>query len=474
MKKGYLAFDFGASSGRLVLGVLNIDNKLELEEVHRFPNEPVEANGTMYWDFLRLFHEMKQGLKKAAAIKDVEIQAIGIDTWGVDGIWLDKNDKLIGSPIHYRDSRTSTIMDEFYTKITDEKLYELTGIQRASFNTVYQLYYDKNKNDIIKEHGKTWLFMPDLFGFLLTGNKYNEYSIASTGALIDPRTKRYNEEVFERLGLPVECMQKLVMPGTVVGTLTSELQEETGLGNVSVVAVGSHDTASAVAATPLQSEEEIYLVCGTWCLMGMELQQPCITPETKEYNLTNEGGIEGSIRLLKNINGLWFLQQLKKVWNEQGKNIDFPDMIAEVKKCDHTYQIDAADERFMAPKNMEKEIIKNCEEKYGVTLDGIGAVAKAAYNGLGELYKSTTEAFEKLTGEEVQTIRMIGGGIKDQYLCQTVADVTGKKVVTGPIEASAIGNIMMQMKAMSDVESIVEGRNIIRESFESKEYNKNI
>ncbi|MGL6174378.1 MAG: rhamnulokinase, partial [Cellulosilyticaceae bacterium] len=329
MKKGYLAFDFGASSGRLVLGVLN-QNQLELEEVHRFPNEPVEANGTMYWDFLRLFHEMKQGLKKAAARKDIEIQAIGIDTWGVDGAWLDQDDQLIGNPIHYRDSRTSRIMDEFYTKITDEKLYELTGIQKTSFNTVYQLYYDKHKNEVIKQQGKTWLFMPDLFGFLLTGHKYNEYSVASTGALINPETKTYHEEVFNTLDLPIECMQKIVMPGTIVGKLTPAIQEETGLGEVAVVAVGSHDTASAVAATPLEHENEIYLVCGTWCLMGMELKEACITPETKAYNLTNEGGIEGTTRLLKNINGLWFLQQLKKVWNEQGKDIDFPDMIAEV------------------------------------------------------------------------------------------------------------------------------------------------
>ncbi|MEG1830117.1 MAG: rhamnulokinase family protein [Cellulosilyticaceae bacterium] len=472
MKKGYLAFDFGASSGRLVLGMMS-NGKLELQEVHRFPNEPVYANGTMYWDFLRLFHEMKQGLKKAATLKDVEIQAIGIDTWGVDGIWLDEKDQLIGSPIHYRDDRTSKIMDEFYTKITDEKLYELTGIQKTSFNTIYQLYYDKTKNEIIKNHGKTWLFMPDLFGFLLTGNKYNEYSIASTGALLDPVTKEYHLEVFETLGIPMEGMQKVVMPGTIVGMLTKEMQEETGLGEVAVVAVGSHDTASAVAATPLEGTEDIYLVCGTWCLMGMELQEPCITPETREYNFTNEGGIEGSIRLLKNINGLWFLQQLKKVWNEQGENIDFPDMIAAVKACDHEYRIDAADDRFMAPKNMAKEIIKNCEEKYGVTLEGIGAITKAAYNGLGELYKVTTEHFEKLTGKDVATIRMIGGGIKDEYLCQKVADVTGKRVVTGPIEASAIGNIMMQMKAVGDIATIAEGRDVIRKSFESKEYNKN-
>lgn len=469
MKKGYLAFDFGASSGRLVLGTLK-QGKLELEEVHRFANDPVEANGTMYWDLLRLFHEMKQGLKKVAIRSDVTVEAIGIDTWGVDGIWLDREDRLVGNPIHYRDSRTSRVLEEFAEKLSDEDHFNITGIQKVSFNTAYQLYCDKNYNSVIKENGKSWLFMPDLFGFLLTGKKYNEYSIASTGSLIDPITHEYSDKVFDAIGIEKSCMQQLVMPGTVVGELTKEVQEETGLGSVKVVAVGSHDTASAVAATPLECEEEIYLVCGTWCLMGMEVSEPCISERARSYGLTNEGGVDGKIRLLKNINGLWFLQQLRKCWNEQGLELSFPDIIAAVRECNHDYAIDAADERFMAPKNMIREIQQHIYEKYNVQLDEVGAIAKAAYNGLGELYKITVEQFEQLTQKQIKTIRMIGGGIQDTYLCEKVADVTGKQVVTGPIEASAIGNILMQMRAMGEVDSLIEAREVVRNSFEMKNY----
>lgn len=469
MKKGYLAFDFGASSGRLVLGVLE-NGKLELEEIHRFANDAVEANGTMYWDLLRLFHEMKQGLKKIARRTDIEITALGIDTWGVDGVWLGDNGQIIGNPIHYRDSRTSGIIEEVEACLDEARHFELTGIQKAAFNTVYQLYYDKKYNSLIKENGASWLFMPDLFGYLLTGNKYNEYSIASTGGLLDPVTKKYSDEVFDAIGVSKEHMQTLVMPGTVVGTLNESIQQETGLGPIKVVAVGSHDTASAVAATPLESEAEIYLVCGTWCLMGMEVSTPCTTKDAKMDGFTNEGGIDGKIRLLKNINGLWFLQQLKKCWNEEGLDLGFVDMIKNVREITHNYAIDADDQRFMAPKNMKSEIVKHIEEKYGVTLSGIGEIAKAAYNGLGVLYSKTVKELEELTQVEVQTIHMIGGGIQDQYLCEMVANVTGKKVITGPVEASAIGNILMQARATGAVTSIDEMRRIVSTSFEMKVY----
>ena len=469
MKKGYAAFDFGASSGRLVLGVLE-GGQLTLEEIHRFPNEPVVANGRMYWDFLRLFHEMKEGLKKLALRKEVTIESIGIDTWGVDGGWLDAEGHLIGNPIHYRDGRTKEVHEEVHSKLSEADIYGLTGIQYATFNTVYQLYYDTHKNEVIKTQGKKWLFMPDLFGYLLTGRCYNEYSIASTGALINPLTHAYEEEVFERLALPRQCMSELVMPGTVVGTLQKNIQKEVGLGAVKIVAVGSHDTASAVAATPFTNHNEVFLVCGTWCLMGMEVDVPYVTEAAKAYGLTNEGGVEHTTRLLKNINGLWFLQQLRKGWRDAGMSVDFPDIITAVRECTHAYAIDAADERFLAPENMEEEIIRHIQEKYGITLSGIGEVAKAAYNGLGILYKGTIEGLEGLTGCEVETIRMIGGGVKDTYLCESVAHITGKKVVAGPIEASAIGNILMQMKGVGAIASLEEGRRLVETSFETNTF----
>jgi len=468
-KKAYIAIDLGASSGRLILGTME-EGKLKLEEIHRFANEPVHLGKTLYWDFMRIFHEIKLGLKKAAKFTNVEITSIGIDTWGVDGAWLDKKGKLLTNPVHYRDSRTSEIMEDFYTKITDSKLYDITGIQKMSFNTVYQLYHDFKTNEVVRTFGDKWLFMPDLIAYFLTGSTFNEYTIASTGALLDAAKREYSKELFEALELPIDKMQKLVMPGTVVGSLTSFIQEETGLGNVKVVAVGSHDTASAVAGSPLESENEVYLCCGTWCLMGMELSDPIMDERSKDFNVTNEGGVEGTIRYLKNINGLWFLQQLRKVWNDRGLNVSFPDIIAAVKNSNSDYAVDAKDDRFMAPLDMEKEIIAYCKETYDVTLTEIGDIAKAAYNGLGSLYKEILEQFEQITGKNIDTIRMVGGGIQDQYLCQKVADITGKKVVAGPIEASCIGNMLMQMKALGDIASLAEGRNIVKGSFEQKEY----
>ncbi|HHX62349.1 MAG TPA: rhamnulokinase, partial [Epulopiscium sp.] len=318
--------------------------------------------------------------------------------------------------------------------------------------------------------GKAWLFMPDLFGFLLTGEKYNEYTAASTGAVLDANTREYSKELFEDLGLPMDFLQKLVKPGTVVGKLTKEIQIETGLGAIPVVAVGSHDTASAVAGTPLESEKEIYLVCGTWCLMGMELDSPFINDKSLEFNITNEGGVEDKIRFLKNINGLWFLQQLRKGWNEQGHNLGFPDIIQEVMKTDHDYGVDVADPRFLAPISMEQEIIDYCKETYDVELSTIGEIARAAYNGLAVHYKETMDAFAEITGENIERLRMVGGGIQDQFLCQHVANTVNMQVLAGPIEASALGNIVMQMKAVGEVESLEQARKMIASSFEQKEY----
>lgn len=449
MNKGYIAFDLGASSGRLMLGI-QTDGGVELEEVHRFSNDPVVIGDTMYWDVPRLFYEMKQGLKKVAIRKDVAIQSIGIDTWGVDGAWIDETGKMLQLPIHYRDSRTQKVIEEVDSIINEIELYGLTGIQKASFNTLYQLYYDKKYNPVIRSHGYKWLFMPDLLGYFLTGKQYNEATIASTSGLIDAQSKKYSQEIFDKLGFSLDWMNELFMPGTKVGTLLKSIQEEIGLGEVPVVAVASHDTASAVVGSGINTQEELYLVCGTWCLMGLEVNQAYTGEEAKKLGLTNEGSAKGKIRLLKNINGLWMLQQFKKCLNERGLNIDFPDIIKEVEQVQHHYAIDVTHQRFMAPINMEQEVIKACYEQYQVKLEGIGEVAAAIYNGLGQLYKETVEQFEQLLGKEITTIRMVGGGTKDRYLCQVVKDMTGKKVIKGTTEASAMGNILLQIEAIND------------------------
>lgn len=447
MNKAYIAFDLGASSGRLMLGI-DKEGKIELEEVHRFPNDPVVMNGTMYWDIPRLFHEMKQGLKKVALRKDVSIQSMGIDTWGVDGAWLDENGQMINLPIHYRDGRTAKVIDEVESIISEETLYGITGIQKAAFNTIYQLYYDKKYNSIIKNHGKKWLFTPDLLGYLFTGKMYNEATIASTSGLIDVEIKGYSKEIFDKLDLDRNVMCELVPPGTQVGTLTKAIQEETGLGSVPVIAVGSHDTASAVVGAEIEKEDEMYLVCGTWCLMGLEVSKAQLEEKARLSGFTNEGSAKGKVRLLKNINGLWILQQLKKCLNDKGLKVDFPDIIEEARKVNHEYAIDLADERFMAPINMEQEIIGACKEKYNVQLESIGEVATAVYNGLGKLYQETVHQFEELIGEEISTIRMVGGGTKDAHLCEVVKQATHKAVIKGTTEASAMGNVLVQKNTL--------------------------
>lgn len=447
MNKAYIAFDLGASSGRLMLGI-DKEGKIELEEVHRFPNDPVVMNGTMYWDIPRLFHEMKQGLKKVALRKDVSIQSMGIDTWGVDGAWLDENGQMINLPIHYRDGRTVKVIDEVESIISEETLYGITGIQKAAFNTIYQLYYDKKYNSIIKNHGKKWLFTPDLLGYLFTSKMYNEATIASTSGLIDVETKGYSKEIFDKLALDRNVMCELVPPGTQVGTLTKAIQEETGLGSIPVIAVGSHDTASAVVGAEIEKEDEMYLVCGTWCLMGLEVSKAQLEEKARLSGFTNEGSAKGKVRLLKNINGLWILQQLKKCLNDKGLKVDFPDIIEEVRKVNHGYAIDIADERFMAPINMEQEIIAACKEKYNVQLESIGEVATAVYNGLGKLYQETVHQFEELIGEEISTIRMVGGGTKDAHLCEVVKQATHKVVIKGTTEASAMGNVLVQKNTL--------------------------
>lgn len=447
MNKAYIAFDLGASSGRLMLGI-DKEGKIELEEVHRFPNDPVVMNGTMYWDIPRLFHEMKQGLKKVALRKDVSIQSMGIDTWGVDGAWLDENGQMINLPIHYRDGRTAKVIDEVESIISEETLYGITGIQKAAFNTIYQLYYDKKYNSIIKNHGKKWLFTPDLLGYLFTGKMYNEATIASTSGLIDVEIKGYSKEIFDKLNLDRNVMCELVQPGTQVGTLTKAIQEETGLGPIPIIAVGSHDTASAVVGAEIEKEDEMYLVCGTWCLMGLEVSKAQLEEKARLSGFTNEGSAKGKVRLLKNINGLWILQQLKKCLNDKGLKVDFPDIIEEARKVNHEYAIDIVDERFMAPINMEQEIIAACKEKYNVQLESIGEVATAVYNGLGKLYQETVQQFEELIGEEISTIRMVGGGTKDAHLCEVVKQATHKAVIKGTTEASAMGNVLVQKNTL--------------------------
>ena len=462
-----LAFDFGASSGRMILSKFE-DGKIELEELHRFSNEPVRIGKNFYWDTFRLYHELKLGLKKAAA-KKIPIQSLAIDTWGVDYGLLDKDGNLIGNPVNYRDDRTIGVIEKIDKCIPLKELYASTGIQFMNFNTLFQLYIDKEMRPDIYEKAVHMLLMPDLFGYFLTGKIYNEYTEASTGQLLDAKKRDWDYNVIEKCGIKKDFFGPLTMPGTIIGELLPEVQEETGLTGIQVVAVGSHDTASAVAGTPLEDKNAAFLSCGTWSLLGMELDEPILTEKSFKYNYTNEGGVEGKIRFLKNINGLWIMQNLRKNWCEFEGDVSFPDIIKasrEAKRQD--FVINPNDSRFTAPYNMMKEVIAYCEEDGQGSPSGLGEIAMAIYNGLTQEYGTTIRNLEEITGKTISCINMVGGGIQDQLLCELTAKATGKKVVAGPIEGSVLGNVIMQLKAMGAVSTLEEGRSIVKASFSQK------
>lgn len=463
-----LAFDFGASSGRMVLCKLE-DGKMELEELHRFPNNEVRVGGHIYWDLFGLYHELKQGLKKAA--RKVPIQSLAVDTWGVDYGLFDKDGNLIGNPVNYRDSRTDGMMEEISKIIPLEELYNRTGIEFMYFNSIFQLYAEKGMRPVILDNAKRLLFMPELFGYFLTGIMYTEYTFASTSQLLDARKREWDYDLIERLGLNKELFGDIVMPGTVIGGLIPQVEEETGLKDVKVIAVGSHDTASAVAGAPLESQDAAFLSCGTWSLLGMVLDEPILNEASYKYNYTNEGSIDGKIQFLKNINGLWIMQNLRRNWCEFEGQVSFPDIIAAARTAKRQdFMIDPKDPRFTAPLNMMKEIVSYCEEKGQGKPEGLGEMAMAIYNGLTQEYRKSIQHMEEITGKTIPCINMVGGGIQDELLCELTAKATGKKVVAGPIEGSVLGNSIVQFIAMGAVGSIEEGREIIKNSFELKTY----
>lgn len=464
-----LALDFGASSGRLMLSKFDGD-QLKLEEVHRFPNEPVRLADCYYWDFLRLFHELKTGLKKVAA-KKLHIVSIGIDTWGVDYGLLDRNDNLLSNPYHYRDNRTNGILDKIISKtIPYEEIQKTTGLQYMPINTLYQLYADSLHRRNILEQAKTLLFMPDLFGFFLTGSKYNEYTIASTSQMLNANKKTWAMDLLTKINLPTEILQDIVMPGQIVGCFKSELQDEVGLKAIPLIAVGTHDTASAVAGTPLHSDSSAYLSSGTWSLLGREVRQPIINKASLKYNFTNEGGVENKIRFLKNISGLWIIQQLKKKWGEVEKEISYEHIGELASEVDKPFILDPDAADFQAPLNMITAIQEYCSKNNQVVPTTIGELARTAYNGIVGKYKTAIGAIEEITQTDIELINMVGGGIQDEFLCNLTANATGKKVLAGPVEATVLGNIIVQLIALGEIQNLSQGREIIKRSFKQKEY----
>lgn len=471
MGKKVLAFDFGASSGRAVLGDFD-GEKLTLTELHRFSNDPVMMRGTFYWDFLRLFYEIKAGINKTVHGGHADIASIGIDTWGVDFGLLDEAGRLLENPVHYRDTRTEGIMDEVFGAVPRDELYRRTGIQFMNFNTLFQLYYLATRRPELLAKAKKMLFMPDLMGYFLTGSHVTEYTDASTSQMLDPWKRNWDRDLLKKLRIPTGMLGEIVQPGTKVGVLTKEIREELGAPAIDVVAVAGHDTGSAVAAVPAAAgENSAYLSCGTWSLLGVEADEPIVTDASLAYNYTNEGGYNGKIRFLKNIIGLWLMQECRRDWNAKGEKLSFADIDKYTAETPSLQRfIDPDDPPFNAPGNMPGKIVDFCRRTGQSVPEGKGEFARMIADSLSLKYRRTVEELERLRGRKIDLLRIIGGGVKDRFVCQCTANALNRPVMAGPVEATALGNIAVQLIACGEFADLSEAREAIARSFPVKTY----
>lgn len=458
----YLAVDIGASSGRHILSHL-ADGKMVLEEIHRFPNGMKDVDGTKVWDSAQLFSEIKEGMKKCAKLGKIPA-SMGIDTWAVDFALLDENDRLIGQTVGYRDGRTKGMDEEVFRIIPQEELYGRTGIQKQIFNTIYQLMAVKQSGQLAK--AETMLMIPDYFHFLLTGVKITEYTNASTTQLLNPETKEWDFELIKRLGYPEKIFTKLALPGTVVGELTEAIQKEVGF-NCKVVLPATHDTGSAVVAVPALGEDNLYISSGTWSLMGTEALRADCSTESMKRNLTNEGGYDYRFRYLKNIMGMWMINSAR---SEIAADMGFGEICELASHADIESLVDANDDRFLAPKSMVKEVQAACEESGQRVPNGIAEVAAVIYNSLAKCYADTAAEIEQMTGKHYDSIHIVGGGANAVYLNRLTAKACKRTVYTGPTEATAVGNIAVQMIAGGELKDLAAARRCIFDSFEIGTY----
>ncbi len=437
----FIAADFGAGSGRVIVGTwLAASKTIELEEIHRFGNEQKMIDGHLRWDFEALFNELKTGLKKAFAKYGDEIKSIGIDTWGVDYGLLDKEGKLISSPICYRDDRTKGMMDVAFQKLPKEEFFQHAANQFMEINTAFQLM---SETDL--QRAERLLFMPDLFNYFLTGKCHNEFTIASTSQLLNTKTHQWDDVIFERLNLPKRLMQDIIYPGTVIGRLTDEIAAEVG-GNADVVAVGSHDTASAVASISDVSDDWAFISSGTWSLMGTPTKEPIISKEALESDFTNEGMTDGRIRFLKNITGLWLIQQLVKEWEQEGYKCDYSDLVEEAEQSTLSSYFNVDDARFMNPDKMSEAIVSYLKENNQEVPTTKGDYMRCICISLAKKYAEVKTQMERCTNKRINKIYIVGGGSKNQLLNRLTAEYTQCEVIRGEVEATAMGNINVQLK----------------------------
>ena len=464
MEKYYLAVDIGASSGRHMLASME-DGRMKLEEIYRFPNGMDDVDGTLCWDVKRLFAEIKNGLKKCKELGKIP-SFMGIDTWAVDYVLLDGEDKVLGDTVGYRDSRTNGMDEEVYETISLSALYARTGIQKQIFNTIYQLMAVKKSHPEYLEQAESMLMIPDYFDFLLTGVKKMEYTNATSTQLVDPKTNDWDYELIDMLGYNSKIFQPVSMPGTVVGSFTKEIQDEVGF-DCTVVLPATHDTGSAVLAVPTNDDNAIYISSGTWALMGIERKEADCSMASMQANFTNEGGYDHRFRFLKNIMGLWMIQSVKKEFEE---DLSFGEICERASKENIASIVDCNDDCFFAPKSMIKAVQDFCANTNQQVPQTVGEISAVVYNSLAYCYGETVKEIEAITGNTYDTIYVVGGGANAGYLNELTAKYTGKKVSAGSTEATAIGNIAVQMLQDGVFADLPAARTCIEESFDIKYY----
>ncbi len=466
--KTVLAFDFGASSGRAILAHFDGET-IRLEEVHRFSNDPVEVGGVFYWDVLRLFHEIRQGLLKAKAAGGFD--SVGIDTWGVDFGLLDADGRLLENPVHYRDRRTAGYIEKSRKYISNERLYALTGIQLMELNTCFQLLSLKEQRPALLERAECLLFMPDLLSYFLTGKKYSEYSIATTSGLVDIKARDWSGEIAGALGIPRRILQPLVKTGTVIGPLSPALCESLGLPPADVIAVAGHDTQSAITAVPCETDDFAFISSGTWSLFGTEPAAPIISETTLKHNFTNEGGYGYATGFLKNICGLWLIQESRRQWQREGQDYSYAQLEAEARSCEPFRSlIDTDDPRLGVPGDIPGRIRTICEETGQPAPRTVGETVRCIYESLAMKYRLVFEGLQTCTGKRFAQINVVGGGTKDGFLCGMTADSCGVPVVAGPTEATVLGNVAIQLMAQGEIPDVPAARRIIAASSALKRY----
>ena len=472
----YLAIDLGAESGRVMAGLWN-GKTLRLDEVHRFPNGPVQLADSLRWDVLRLWAEIQNGLALASKKYGKSIVSVGADTWGVDFVLLTRNGEMLGQPYHYRDARTNGMMEKAFRKMPRSEIFAQTGLQFMQLNTLFQLLALKDSRPELLDLTDTLLFMPDFIHWALCGSRAAEFTIASTSQCLNPLTRNWAVPLLKKFEIPARIFPKIVPPGSNLGALRSRIAESTGLYNAHVVAPPSHDTASAVAGVPTSNTGKpnwAYLSSGTWSLMGVEVSKASLTPRTQELNLTNEGGLDGTYRLLKNIMGLWLVQQCKRAFDSRGKKTDYPQLAAMAAKASPLGSlVNPDDARFLNPPDMPKAIQDFCRETGQRVPKTEGELIRCAYESLALKYRQVLGWLEELTNNRIEVIHIVGGGSQSKILNQFTADACQRPVLAGPVEATAMGNLLVQVRSSGEISSLSDIRQVVRKSSEVRTFEPN-